>query len=190
MKLLISILVSVWSLSASSMDINPFSEVLKAQGFFNQNVKPMSLDWKVGESTQHDINMGFIAGKMDTVVRAETDIGFWMDQNVDLSFLGQQKVEIHINKSTGEIIEMIVDGQKQNPPEQGEQEIVEMKEVNLTVPAGTFACVYLKIRDTASNETSEAWINPEEVPVTGMIKAIQPGQFGNVEIVLTGFKDL
>jgi hypothetical protein len=190
MKIILSLIISMWALSANAVFTNPFTEVLRAQGLFNQEVKPLALDWKVGESTQHNINMGFISGKMDTIVREETDIGFWMNQDVDLSFFGKQKIEIHINKSTGEIIEIRVDGQKQNPPEQGEQELVEMKEVEVTVPAGKFACVYLKILDKSSNQTSEAWINPEEVPVTGMIKSIQPGQFGNVEIVLTSFKDL
>jgi hypothetical protein len=58
-------------------------------------------------------------------------------------------------------------------------EIEEMQEANITVPAGTFDCVYVKIRDLDKDETSEAWINPSEIPISGMLQNKAPSQFGN-----------
>lgn len=178
----------LFGLQSMAMDVSPVMEVLKAQGLFNNEVKPLGLEWTVGDNTQHNINMGFISGTMDSRVREETSEGFWMDQDMDLGFMGKQKVEIHINKNTGEIIEMIVNGQKQTPPDQGKQEVVDMKEDKITVPAGTFDCIYLKIKDTEKNQESQAWLNPEEIPMMGLIKAIQPGQFGEVTVELTGYQ--
>ncbi|MCB9027361.1 MAG: hypothetical protein H6625_13650 [Bdellovibrionaceae bacterium] len=175
---------------ASAMDFNPVTEILKAQGLLDKSVKPLGLEWKVGDNAQYNINMGFISGTMDMRVREETSEGFWMNQDADLGFLGKQLIEIHINKNTGEIIEMRVNGQKQTPPESGNQEIVDMQEANITVPAGTFECVYLKIRDNSNNQESEAWLNPETIPMTGLVKTIQPGQFGEVVVELTGFQKL
>ena len=190
MKMLLVAAMLFIGAQVSAMDIQPVMEIVKAQGLLDQNVKPMGLEWKVGDNTQHNINMGFIQGTMDSKVREETSQGFWMEQNVDLGFMGQQLVEIHINKNTGEIIEMIVNGQKQTPPDQGNQEIVDMQEASITVPAGTFDCVYLKIRDNSNNQESQAWLNPTVIPMTGMIKMIQPSQFGEVVVELTGFQKL
>ncbi len=180
-----------WGLHSTAADVNiPVMDILKAQGLFNQEVGTYALDWKVGDSTQHNINMGFISGKMDSRVREETPEGFWMDQDMNMGFLGEQKVEIHINKHTGEILEIRVNGQKQNIPDQGNQEIVDMQEASIKVPAGTFDCVYLKIKDTSNNQISQAWLNPQVVPMMGLIKTIQPGQFGEVTVELTGFKKM
>ncbi|MCB0355569.1 MAG: hypothetical protein KDD40_01090 [Bdellovibrionales bacterium] len=188
-KLLIAAMLLI-GVQASATDIQPVLEIIKAQGLYDQSVKPMGLEWKVGDNTQHNINMGFVSGTMDSKVREETSEGFWMEQNMDLGFLGQQLVEIHINKNTGEIIEMIVNGQKQSPPDNNSQEIVDMQEANVTVPAGTFDCVFLKIRDNSNNQESQAWLNPTVIPMTGMIKLIQPSQFGEVVLELTGFQKL
>lgn len=191
MKSLLIIATMFWGLHSTAADVNiPVMDILKAQGLFNQEVGTYALDWKVGDSTQHNINMGFISGKMDSRVREETPEGFWMDQDMNMGFLGEQKVEIHINKHTGEILEIRVNGQKQNIPDQGNQEIVDMQEASIKVPAGTFDCVYLKIKDTSNNQISQAWLNPQVVPMMGLIKTIQPGQFGEVTVELTGFKKM
>ena len=55
------------------------------------------------------------------------------------------------------------------------------------MPAGTFDCLYAKIRDTDKNEESEAWINPDQIPMMGMLKQVAPGQFGKVTLELTAF---
>lgn len=103
---------------------------------------------------------------------------------------GKQLVEIHINKDTGELIERRVNGQKQTPPEAGNQKVVHTQEANITAPAGNFECVYLKIKDNDNNQESEVRLNTHQVPVTGVMKFIQPGQFGEVVLELIRFKKL
>jgi hypothetical protein len=142
-----------------------------------------------GDTNHYDINMGFISGKMDMTVREKTPEGYvWIDQNIDLGFLGKQKVETLLDPSTGKIIKMIVNGKEEAPPTADDSEVVETKEDTVTVPAGTFKAIYFKIRTKSNNSESQQWINPKEVPISGMIKGISPSQFGDVNIELTSFE--
>ena len=151
------------------------------------NVEIMGLPWKTGESASYNLDMGFVKGTAVMKVREETAKAFWLDQDMDLGFMGQQKVEILIDKNTGQILELIVNGQKQQPPEPGENEVEETRQDRVTVPKGTFDCIYARIKDIKKNQTSEAWINPSIVPIMGMIKQVSPGPFGNVTMELTDF---
>lgn len=144
------------------------------------------LDWKVGDTANYSVDMGFIKGTMVMHVREWVEDGPWVEQNVEL--MGQQqKVEILFDKNDGSIITLIVNGQKQEVPENN-SEIEEMEESNITVPAGTFDCIYVKIRDLDKNQTSEAWINPSLIPIAGMLQNKAPSQFGTVTIKLTSFR--
>ena len=147
---------------------------------------PNGLNWTVGDTADYNLSMGFLKGTMKMSVHQEIDKGFWVHQ--DISLMGQQqKAEILFDKNTGELLELRVNGEKQELPDPGNQEIVETKGTTVTVPAGTFDCLYAKIRDIDKNEESEAWINPDLIPIMGMLKQLAPGQFGQVVIELTAF---
>ena len=152
--------------------------------------EPFGLDWKVGEYVDYNINMGFIQGTMHTEVRNETADGIWMVQDMDLGFMGKQKIEILFNKADGSILKIIANGQEQSIPDASSSEIVEMKESSVTVPAGTYDCIFARILDKKENKETQAWINPSIVPTSGMIKTIAPSQMGEVTVEMTGFRDL
>ncbi len=157
---------------------------------FSDEARVQALDWKVGEAADYQIRMGFIPGTMNMLVREEVFEGFWLEQNVDMSFLGKNLVEILVDKRDGRILQMLVNGEKQDVPEPGNQEIEDMKEDRITVPAGTYDCIYLRIRDLDKNETSEMWINPSEVPIAGLVKQVAPGPIGNVTVELTKYRKM
>lgn len=143
------------------------------------------LDWKVGDRGDYQIDMGFLKGTMVMHVREWVEAGPWVEQNIEL--MGQQqKVEILFDKNDGSIITMIVNGEKQEVPENN-SEIEEMSEASITVPAGTFDCIYVKIRDLDKDQVSEAWINPNIIPIAGLLQQKAPSQFGTVTIKLTAF---
>jgi hypothetical protein len=146
------------------------------------------LNWTVGDSADYNLNGGIIQGTMHMFVRETSDVGFWMEQDMDLGALGQQKVEVNINKDNGQIVDMIVNGQKQTPPAADDEEIVDSHKDNVTVPAGTFDCFWVKIHSKSQNNDSQSWLNPTAVPIAGMIKTIAPSQIGDITIELTGFK--
>ena len=173
--------------SASTWNIINYSEV---QESLMDQAEVLGLDWKVGETADYTIKMGFVNGKMHSFVREEVHEGFWVQQDMDMGFLGKQKVEMLIDKNTGEVLQLLVNGEKQAPPEQGDQEVIDMQEANISVPAGTFDCVYLKVRDNKENKESEAWINPTAIPITGMLKTIAPGPMGKVTVELTAFRKM
>lgn len=150
-------------------------------------VHTQGLDWKVGDQNAYNIDMGFIKGTMIMLVRENGADGIWMDQNMDLGFAGKQNAQILLDKNTGEIKKMLVNGKEQQVPKQN-VEVVEIKEDKITVPAGTFECVHARLKDKDKNEESNAWINPQQIPLSGMLKTVQPGQFGEVTVVLTSFK--
>lgn len=143
------------------------------------------INWKVGDWADYNVDFGF-PGTMHMVVREEITEGFWVNQDVEL--MGQtQKIEILIDKNDGSILQLIVNGEKQDPPKKN-IEIIESKQDKVTVPKGTFECIYLKIKDVDSGEISEIWANPSEIPVFGMIKSIMPTPFGQeATIELTDF---
>lgn len=145
------------------------------------------LDWKVGDTNNYNIDMGFIKGTMDMTVRSIGAEGIWMDQNMDLGFAGKQKVETLLDPNTGEVKKMIVNGKEQAPPKNN-IEVIDMKEDKITVPAGSFDCIHVRIKDKDNNNEINVWINPSAVPLSGMLKTIQPSQFGNVTVLLKSFK--
>lgn len=155
-----------------------------------QNAETLGLDFKKGESANYSLNMGFIQGSMIMSVYDIVADGVWIHQDVDLSFAGKQKMELLIDPNTGEIKKLIVNGKQEQIPERGEMEVVETREENLTVPAGTFATVYFKVLDKSQNQTIQQWVNLKDIPVFGMVKSISPSQFGEVVIELTSFRKL
>jgi hypothetical protein len=147
-----------------------------------------AIEWKKGDTNSYDLDMGFIKGSMVQSVRDITSEGIWVDQNMDMGFAGKQNASQLIDPNTGEIKKFIVNGKEQEVPKQGEQEVIEVKEDNIRVPAGTFDCIFAKIKDKQSGDITQAWINPEKVSIGGMLKVIQPSQFGNVTIALKSYK--
>jgi len=151
-------------------------------------VVAQGLNWKVGDANDYKLNMGgFINGTMKMYVREITADGIWMVQDVDL-MIQKQKIEVLIDANTGEIKKMLVNGQEQQPPK-SDYEVVDQKEANVTVPAGTFKAIYIKIKDNANNgQISEQWVNPRDIPLSGMIKSLADSQLGKVTIELNSFK--
>jgi hypothetical protein len=148
------------------------------------------LNWKVGDTANYNVDMGgFIKGTMVMTVREIGAEGMWIDQNMDLGFAGKQTVSMLLDPNTGEVKKVLVNGQPHDLPENN-MEVVKVEEDKVTVPAGTFECVHATLKDTKTNEQSDMWMNPALVPLSGMIKAIQPSQLGKVTIVLKNFKKI
>jgi hypothetical protein len=172
-----------WAASPVSFTTETITKVVMAT-VDAQNV----IDWKKGDINTYDLDMGgFIKGSMIQSVRDITSEGMWVDQNMDLGFAGKQTASQLIDPATGAIKKFIVNGKEQEVPA-NDSEVVEVTESKITVPAGSFDCIAAKIKDKKSGDITQAWINPEQVSIGGMLKIIQPSQFGEVTIVLKSFK--
>lgn len=147
------------------------------------------LNWAIGDNCHYNMSMGdFLKGTMEIIVREKNDEGYWLDQNMDLGFMGKQKISVLIDPNTGAVKKVIVNGKEEQPPEQGDVEVIEVKESKITVPAGTFDAVYFKAKDKKNNQEIQQWANPKLVPVMGLIKSISPSQMGEVVNELTKFE--
>jgi hypothetical protein len=112
--------------------------------------------------------------------------GIWMDQNMDLGFAGKQNASMLLDPNTGEIKKMLVNGKEQAVPKQN-VEVVEVTEDHITVPAGSFDCVHARILDKDTKKESNAWINPQLIPLSGMLKTVQPTPVGDMTVELKSF---
>lgn len=166
------------------------AEVLFAsqQQQIQESVVTEGLNWVVGQENNYKLNMGgFLQGTMKMSVREIGADGAWLVQDVDL-MIQKQKIEVLIDLSNGQIKKMIVNGKEQEPPK-ADYEVVETKEDHITVPAGAFDVIYIKIKDRANKDAiSEQWVNPRDIPISGMAKSLADSQFGKVTIELTSFK--
>ncbi|NQY99115.1 MAG: hypothetical protein HRT45_00425 [Bdellovibrionales bacterium] len=185
MKCLLALAVAFFANVSLALPIDMIFDYSQLQESVMDQARVQMIDWKVGDRGNYTIDMGFIKGTMVMHVREYVEEGPWVEQNVDI--MGQkQKVEILFDQTDGSIIRLLVNGEKQDVPESN-MEVEDMQEANITVPAGTFDCVYVKIRDLDKDETSEAWINPSEIPISGMLQNKAPSQFGTVTLQLTDF---
>ncbi len=163
-----------------------FSQPLIDSVQIQSNVSAMALKWKVGDKADYKMAVGgFINGTIKSFVREDNGTEIWVQQDMDLGFAGKQKVEILFDKATGQVKKLLADGKEQQIPDASKMELVETKEDQVTVPAGTFKAVYAKIKDRDSGNIQEAWINPQEVPINGMVKALADSQLGKVTQELT-----
>lgn len=151
-------------------------------------VETLGLNLKKGDSANFTIDMSIIQGTMVMSVYDIVAEGAWIHQDVDMSFAGKQKIEILLDPNTGETKRLIVNGKEEKVPDAGDMEIIETKEETISVPAGSFVCLYIKAK-TKEGEAQQ-WVNIKEVPVFGMVKAIMQSQFGPVTIELTSFKKM
>ena len=167
---------------APIVDMTPYLKVSSVNaGLAN------ALDMKVGDVSHYAIDIGgFLKGTMDMSVREEIAEGIWVVQNLDIQ-VQKQVVETLLNKNTGEVIKMIVNGQPQEVKKQ-DVKIISTAEATITVPAGTFKTIDVKAHDNTQNQDIEEWINPKDVPVGGAVQIQTTAQGMKVNIQLTSFK--
>ncbi len=180
LKYLLVCALSVVAISEQASAVQPLiqiSEMVSASP--NQ-------DWKPGDTANYNLKVGtFLNGTMKMMVKAYDENGLLLLQEMDLKVM-QQSCEILLDPGTGEIKKMVCNGQSQDPGEQ-DVEILDMQTLTVTVPAGTFDCTWVKARENNSGNISEQWVNPNQIPVLGMIKMVTDSQMGKVVAELTSF---
>lgn len=180
--------ITITASVASQAYITLAEEIFAAQQpYIQSSVVTQGLNWTVGQENNYKIDMGFIKGTMKMSVREIIADGIWMVQDIDLS-IQKQKVEVLLDPNNGQIKKMLVNGKEQAPPK-SEFEIIDQKEDKITVPAGTFEAIYIKVKDNANKgQITEQWVNPRDVPLSGMVQSKSDSQLGKVTIQLTSFK--
>ena len=148
------------------------------------------LNWAVGDTASYSLDISIIKGSMVYTVKAINGTEAVLSQDVDMGFAGKQACETTLDLSNGQVKKLVCNGQEQQTGDAGNYEVLESKEDNITVPAGTFKCLYIKAQDKKDQKVIEQWANPKLIPVMGMIKAILPSQMGPATLQLTAFKKM
>lgn len=184
------IIAAALAISTAAHASTTVGEILFAsQKAVMQDVVTQGLPWNVGDENNYKITMGFLPGTMKMFVREinadRTEA--WLVQDVNL-LIQKQKIEALIDMNTGETKRMLVDGQEQQIPASN-YEIIEQMEAEVTVPAGKFRAMYIKIQDNGNNgQITEQWVNGRDIPVNGMAKSMSDSLLGKVTMELTSFK--
>src|ERR1700733_11600837 len=79
--------------------------------------------FKAGDTCNYNLTLAGMAGTMVMSVKSVDSTGVWIDQN--LSIMGQTEDEQElIDPATGQVKELIVNGQQQTPPDPNDVQIV------------------------------------------------------------------
>ncbi|AZZ35355.1 hypothetical protein CIK05_00565 [Bdellovibrio sp. qaytius] len=184
------IVTAVLALSTVAQANSPAEILFASQKTAMQNVVAQGLNWAVGDENNYSITMGFIPGTMKMSVReiSADRSEAWLVQDVNL-MIQKQKIEALVDMNTGVTKKMLVDGKEQQLPASDAYEIIDQKEGTITVKAGTFKVMYVKIQDNGNNgQITEQWVNGLLIPVNGMAKSMSDSPLGKVTIELTSFK--
>jgi hypothetical protein len=173
------------SVSANASSVNDILTTTQQMVMADANTL---VEFKVGDMTSYKLKVAVINGTIKMTCTAVNGAEVTLRQEADLGFAGKQDCTIVMDTSTGETKSMVCNGQNQQPGEPAEYEVLEMKEDNVRVPAGTFVAVYIKARNKTKNEVIQQWASPRQIPLGGMVKAITPSQMGEVVLELTAFK--
>jgi len=158
-----------------------------------QGAQPLQqINWPVGDF--HKLKIEFIMpGDGRKEVRNEEVYqgknAFWYVTTINL--MGQaQKTEALMDRADGSTLRLIVNGKEESTNDGSTVEIIEQAETTITVPAGTFDCIYVKAKVTPAQgqpQEVELWVNPIDVNLDGALKIAFQTQFGPLAMVLEEF---
>jgi hypothetical protein len=151
-------------------------------------VAPLNLiNWKVGDTMNYQVSMGFF-GKVGTMVKtANKDEGatIWLHQDINLQ--GQKEiVDVQFNKADAKVLKVLRNGKETQLPDD-KIEVISQDYAQVTVPAGTFDTVHITAKSKQVSKI-EMWANPTATALDGGVKQIMATQFGDMVLELTSFK--
>jgi hypothetical protein len=191
------LVATVWGASARAeapVDIN--AVVLArtvAQVNLAANQALNMINWKIGDFHKFNVKFLFGGGAGLKSVPSEdlAQNAVWLKN--EMTLMGQKQVtETLLSRTDAKVLKLIVNGKEEDPNAGGDAqvEILEQFEDEVTVPAGTFRTMYVKLKTTAQGQETiiEVWINPTEIGIDGQLKLVAQTQFGPLTLEVTEFK--
>jgi hypothetical protein len=128
------------------------------------------INWKVGEFQNSKVEaMGMALGDMKKIVASEEGNNIWLVQEMT-GMMGNQKVEVLMDRATGQVIEMRQNGKKVDVPNDP-LEVIDQESTTVTVPAGTFDCIKITAK-SAQVKKLEMWANPRDITLDGAAQVV------------------
>jgi len=183
-KLILSLAAGVLAFVGSAQANDLVTDIALAQV---NGVNPIAnvINWKIGDYQDLNISMqGMKLGVMHKEAMSEEGNALWLKQTLSGGMIGNQVVEILLDRATGKILKMKQNGQEKPVPEE-KIEIIDQETATITVPAGTFETIH--IRAKSSQGPLELWANPQAIKLDGTAKMTMTSQGMPVAMELTKF---
>ncbi len=145
------------------------------------------IDWKIGDYSNYNLDLGFFGkGKVHKEATKEEGNALWVVTTAKTP-AGDQKIEALIDRANAKILKLIING-KEEKYQDHDLEVTLREESQITVPAGTFKAIHLKIKDKTENMDIESWLNMKDIVLEGMAKSIiKKNAFITITTELTDF---
>jgi hypothetical protein len=179
-RILLAVAGVIIGASASAEGVN-MSRVMNQINAQLVKVQPMG-HFTPGDTCNYNLSVMGMTGTMTMSVKSVGPEGVWIDQAISLMGQNQDEQEL-IDPASGKVIKVIVNGQEQAPPDPNDVQIISEQKADVTVPAGTFHTIDVKVHIKSQNADQEMWIDPTNVPVAGLVKLGATAQGG---IPITG----
>lgn len=156
-----------------------------------QDVGTLGLNWKVGDRMDYTVSLASMGkiGSSEKFVSKDEGATLWITQVINIPMAGQKQTsEMQLEKATGKVLKLIVNGKEQTLNEEGQDlEIISQEYTDITVSAGTFKALHI-VAKTKDVSKIEVWMNPKDTCIDGTLKQVMTMQFGDLALELTSFK--
>jgi hypothetical protein len=184
-KLILSLSVALMAL-AGSAQANEQVNALVTQIALAQ-VSPITnvINWQLGDYADMNMTMsGMPLGTIHKEAMSEEGNAVWLKQAMSGGMIGNQVVEVLIDRATGKTLKMKQNGEEKPVPDD-KIEIIDQETATITVPAGTFETIH--IRAKSQQGPLELWANPQAIKLDGAAKMTMETQGMSIAMELTKF---
>jgi hypothetical protein len=191
-RLIVSLLAGMMALTghAQAKDASDLAReiaiaTLQASVFAEREINNL-INWKVGEYTDYSLEaMGMPLGTMKKYVASEVGNNIWLNQDMEGGMIGNQKVEVLMDRATGQVLEMKQNGKNVEVPNDP-IELIDQETTTITVPAGTFEVIHITARSKQAKKI-EVWANPRDIALDGAAQMYIESGFLPMTMKLTKF---
>jgi hypothetical protein len=128
------------------------------------------IHWKVGDTNTYYLQYGLAGLDLIESVNKINQEGLWVQQVAYHAGQKVQVVDILYDQNNGSIKKILLDGKQQSVSDYNNNEVIEHKQDTVTVPAGTFDCHYMLLKNKKSGKLSKVWLNPEISSIGGLLR--------------------
>lgn len=184
-KLILSVFAGLLAL-AGSAQANDLATQIALSQVRDQGLVANLINWRIGDFQDLKMSLsGMPLGNMHKEAMSEEGNALWLKQSMSGGMIGNQVIEILLDRATGKILKMKQNGQEQAPPADEKIEIIDQETATITVPAGTFETIHIRAR--SSQGEMEIWANPQAIPLDGTAKMNVKANGMPISMELTGF---
>ncbi len=180
-KLILSLSVALMAMAGSAQAHDLVTQIALMQAAQPSNV----INWAIGDYQDSNISLqGMPLGTMHKEAMSEEGNALWLKQALSGGMIGNQVVEVLLDRATGKVLKMKQNGEEKPVPDD-KIEIIDQETATITVPAGTFETIHIRAR--SQQGPIELWANPQAIKLDGMAKMTTEANGMPIALELTKF---